>query len=54
MPATSLNDYEVIAPIGAGSYGNCKKIRRKKDGKVSTVRSQYVKFDGFVLLSINY
>lgn len=33
MPST-LEDFEVIATIGTGSYGTCKKIRRKKDGKV--------------------
>ncbi|ESP02328.1 hypothetical protein LOTGIDRAFT_138592 [Lottia gigantea] len=30
----SLDDFEVISTIGTGSYGTCKKIRRKKDGKV--------------------
>ncbi|KAK3792257.1 hypothetical protein RRG08_007337 [Elysia crispata] len=33
MPST-LEDFEVITTIGTGSYGTCKKIRRKKDGKV--------------------
>ncbi|GFR95863.1 serine/threonine-protein kinase Nek2 [Elysia marginata] len=33
MPST-LDDFEVMATIGTGSYGTCKKIRRKKDGKV--------------------
>ncbi|RUS74057.1 hypothetical protein EGW08_018184 [Elysia chlorotica] len=33
MPST-LEDFEVIGTIGTGSYGTCKKIRRKKDGKV--------------------
>ncbi|BFZ12115.1 hypothetical protein BsWGS_15153 [Bradybaena similaris] len=33
MPST-LDDFEVISTIGTGSYGTCKKIRRKKDGKV--------------------
>jgi len=33
MP-TTLDDYEVISTIGSGSYGTCKKIRRKKDGKL--------------------
>ncbi|ELT87645.1 hypothetical protein CAPTEDRAFT_117915, partial [Capitella teleta] len=33
MPG-SLNDYEVLATIGQGSYGTCKKIRRKKDGRI--------------------
>ncbi|CAL1527590.1 unnamed protein product [Lymnaea stagnalis] len=32
--AATLDDYEVIATIGTGSYGTCKKIRRKKDGKI--------------------
>ena len=34
MP-TSLDDYEVLETIGTGSYGICKKIRRRKDGRVS-------------------
>ena len=33
MPS-SLDEYEVLCTIGTGSYGTCKKIRRKKDGKV--------------------
>ncbi|XP_002731116.1 serine/threonine-protein kinase Nek2-like [Saccoglossus kowalevskii] len=33
MPA-KLEDYEVLYTIGSGSYGKCKKIRRKSDGKV--------------------
>ncbi|XP_060079274.1 serine/threonine-protein kinase Nek2-like [Ylistrum balloti] len=33
MPST-LDDFEVISTIGSGSYGTCRKIRRKKDGKV--------------------
>ncbi|XP_052768507.1 serine/threonine-protein kinase Nek2-like isoform X1 [Mya arenaria] len=31
---TTLDDFEVISTIGTGSYGTCKKIKRKKDGKV--------------------
>lgn len=31
---TILEDYEVLSTVGTGSYGTCKKIRRKKDGKV--------------------
>ncbi|XP_070577518.1 serine/threonine-protein kinase Nek2-like [Ptychodera flava] len=33
MPS-KLDDYEVLYTIGAGSYGKCKKIRRKNDGKI--------------------
>ncbi|XP_071789352.1 serine/threonine-protein kinase Nek2-like [Asterias amurensis] len=33
MP-TKISDYEVICTIGSGSYGKCKKIRRKSDGKI--------------------
>lgn len=33
MPA-SLEDYDVINTIGSGSYGVCRKICRKKDGRV--------------------
>ncbi|XP_064622920.1 serine/threonine-protein kinase Nek2-like [Lineus longissimus] len=33
MPS-SLEDYEILYSIGSGSYGTCKKIRRKKDGRL--------------------
>lgn len=32
--ASTLDDFAVISIIGSGSYGTCRKIRRKKDGKV--------------------
>ncbi|KAL8592590.1 Serine/threonine-protein kinase Nek2 [Nucella lapillus] len=32
--ASTLDDFEVVSTIGTGSYGTCKKIRRKKDGKI--------------------
>lgn len=35
MPSSKLSDYEVIAGIGSGTFGTCKKIRRKTDGKVN-------------------
>ncbi|NXO09757.1 NEK2 kinase, partial [Oriolus oriolus] len=28
------DDYEVLHTIGAGSYGKCRKVRRKADGKI--------------------
>ncbi|XP_068041858.1 serine/threonine-protein kinase Nek2 isoform X1 [Anomalospiza imberbis] len=28
------DDYEVLITIGAGSYGKCRKVRRKADGKI--------------------
>ncbi|XP_060606885.1 serine/threonine-protein kinase Nek2-like isoform X2 [Ruditapes philippinarum] len=31
---TTLDDFEVLSTIGTGSYGTCKKIERKKDGKI--------------------
>lgn len=36
MPRTGakLEDYDVIATIGTGSFGICKKVRRKSDKKV--------------------
>lgn len=36
MPKTGaqIEDYEVQATIGTGTYGICKKVRRKSDGKV--------------------
>ena len=39
--ATALDDFEVLSTIGTGSYGTCKKIKRKKDGKVSYIDSCY-------------
>lgn len=33
-----LDDFDVIGIIGLGLYGICKKIRRKKDGKVKFYR----------------
>ncbi|XP_014669645.1 PREDICTED: serine/threonine-protein kinase Nek2-like [Priapulus caudatus] len=33
MPS-SVDDYEVIGMVGKGSYGTCKKIKRKSDGKI--------------------
>ena len=34
MPSSKIEDYDVIETIGSGSYGTCRKIRRKCDGKV--------------------
>ncbi|XP_035666927.1 serine/threonine-protein kinase Nek2-like isoform X1 [Branchiostoma floridae] len=34
MPTSRLEDYEVLYTIGTGSYGTCKKVRRRTDGKV--------------------
>lgn len=35
MPKTAqLENYEVLTTIGTGTFGTCKKIRRKSDGKV--------------------
>lgn len=36
MPSR-VEDYDVLYTIGSGSYGKCQKVRRKSDGKVSTV-----------------
>ena len=32
--SNKLDGYEVLSIIGSGSYGTCKKVRRKCDGKV--------------------
>jgi len=34
MPGNKLDDYDVVCTIGSGSYGTCKKIKRKTDGKI--------------------
>lgn len=34
MPSSKLEDYEVLQTIGSGSYGTCRKVRRKVDNKV--------------------
>ena len=36
MPKTiaKLEDFEVLQTIGTGSFGTCRKVRRKADGKV--------------------
>ncbi|XP_072164685.1 serine/threonine-protein kinase Nek2-like [Diadema setosum] len=33
MPS-KLEDYEILYSIGSGSYGKCRKVRRKLDGKI--------------------
>lgn len=37
MPSR-VDDYEELVTIGSGSYGRCRKIRRKSDGKVSKLK----------------
>lgn len=34
MRSNKLEQYEVLETIGSGSYGTCKKVRRKSDSKV--------------------
>ena len=36
MPKTvaKLEDFEVLQTIGTGSFGTCRKVLRKADGKV--------------------
>jgi hypothetical protein len=33
MPS-ALGDYTVLETIGKGSFGTCRKVQSKKDGKV--------------------
>jgi len=33
MPS-STDSYEVLGPIGSGTFATCRKVRRKKDGRV--------------------
>lgn len=51
MPST-LDDFDVIGTIGSGSYGTCKKIRRKKDGKVK-ISSIIRNFDIIYKIELN-
>jgi len=37
MPGNKLDEYEVVSTIGSGSYGTCKKIKRKSDGRVCLI-----------------
>ncbi|XP_047138110.1 serine/threonine-protein kinase Nek2 isoform X1 [Hydra vulgaris] len=32
--SNKLDDYDVLSIIGTGSYGTCKKVKRKSDGKI--------------------
>ncbi|XP_028402949.1 LOW QUALITY PROTEIN: serine/threonine-protein kinase Nek2-like [Dendronephthya gigantea] len=34
MPSTKLDNYEVLETIGSGSYGTCRKVRRRSDNKI--------------------
>ena len=34
MMPSKLQDYDILGEIGSGSYGTCKKVRRKSDQKV--------------------
>ena len=34
MPSNKLDHYEVLETIGSGSYGTCKKVRRRSDNKI--------------------
>lgn len=36
MPS-KLIDYDILGQIGSGSYGTCKKIRRRSDNKVKCI-----------------
>ncbi|CAH3198892.1 unnamed protein product, partial [Porites evermanni] len=33
MPS-KLQDYDILSEIGSGSYGTCKKVRRRTDNKI--------------------
>ena len=36
MPTSKLCEYVVLETIGGGSFGTCRKVSRKLDGKVGT------------------
>ena len=52
MPKTAakLDDFEVLATIGTGSFGTCRKVRRKGDGKVPV---EYSARGGGGVLNVN-
>ena len=39
MPS-KLQDYDILSEIGSGSYGTCKKVRRRTDNKVHYSNTQ--------------
>ena len=44
MPKTvaKLEDFEVLQTIGTGSFGTCRKVRRKADGKVCSSNPKFI------------
>jgi len=38
-----LDEFEVVEVIGSGQYGVCKKVRKKSDGKVNFLCTQFYK-----------
>ena len=49
MPS-KLQDYDILGEIGSGSYGTCKKVRRKSDQKVR-FEIRYVKMKAWLFSS---
>lgn len=42
VPNTAvLKDYEVLETIGRGSYGYCRKVRRRRDGRILVSKELY-------------
>jgi hypothetical protein len=38
-PVSTVDMYEIVSTIGKGSFGTVSKIRRKADGRVSTLNT---------------
>lgn len=48
MPS-KLQDYEILCEIGSGSYGTCKKVRRRSDNKVKSPLIVFCSYNSYLL-----
>ena len=54
MPKTSakLEDFEIVQTIGTGSYGTCRKVTRRCDGKVRREHKNNTARGGAIIIFI--